>query len=160
LNLCSSLYASPGSVAAPYYTYQHGHCVVSYPGCHAGGASITGIAFYQGGSYPAAYNGALFFADHSRNEIWAMMPGADGLHTLAQIRKLPAEIAQRLAARLKGVAVGPAAAGSTPSTRIRGPAFLPLFMTLIETQSKANSAAVPPFFRLVRAKATAKQSGH
>jgi glucose/arabinose dehydrogenase len=79
LNLCSSLYATPGSVAAPYYTYQHGHCVVNYPGCHAGGASITGIVFYQRGSYPAAYNGALFFADHTRKEIWVMMPGANGL---------------------------------------------------------------------------------
>src|SRR5258706_12801515 len=86
LTLCSSLYATPGSVAAPYYTYQHGHCAVNYPGCHAGGASITGIAFYQGGSYPAAYNGALFFADHSRNEIWAMMPGANGLPDPANIK--------------------------------------------------------------------------
>jgi glucose/arabinose dehydrogenase/PKD repeat protein len=79
LNLCSSLYAAPGSVAAPYYTYNHKLCVVTYTGCHSGGSSITGIAFYGGGSYPAAYNGALFFADHSRNEIWAMMPGANGL---------------------------------------------------------------------------------
>ena len=27
--------------------------------------------------YPAAYNGALFFADYSRNCIWAMMPGVE-----------------------------------------------------------------------------------
>jgi glucose/arabinose dehydrogenase/PKD repeat protein len=79
LNLCSSLYNTPGSAAAPYYTYNHSACVVSYSGCATGGSSITGVAFYQGGSYPAAYNGALFFADHTRNEIWAMMPGADGL---------------------------------------------------------------------------------
>jgi hypothetical protein len=44
-----------------------------------GGSSITGIAFYQGGSYPAQYDGAPFFADHSRNEIWAMLPGTNGL---------------------------------------------------------------------------------
>jgi glucose/arabinose dehydrogenase len=86
LNLCSSLYATPGSVAAPYYTYKHSACVVIYPGCHQGGSSITGLAFYHGGSYPAAYNGALFFADHSRNEIWAMMPGANGLPDLANIQ--------------------------------------------------------------------------
>jgi glucose/arabinose dehydrogenase len=79
LNLCSSLYSTPGSVIAPYYAYNHNNCVVSYTGCHTGGSSITGVAFYQGGSYPSQYNGALFFADHSRNEIWAMMPGADGL---------------------------------------------------------------------------------
>jgi glucose/arabinose dehydrogenase/PKD repeat protein len=79
LNLCSSLYSTPGSVVAPYYTYNHNACVVSYTGCHTGGSSITGVAFYQGGSYPAQYNGALFFADHTRNEIWAMLPGTNGL---------------------------------------------------------------------------------
>ena len=79
LNLCSSLYSTPGSVIAPYYTYNHGACVVNYTGCHTGGSSVTGVAFYQSGSYPAQYNGALFFADHTRNEIWAMLPGTNGL---------------------------------------------------------------------------------
>jgi glucose/arabinose dehydrogenase len=79
LNMCSSLYSTPGSVVAPYYTYNHSACVVSYSGCHTGGSSITGMAFYQGGSYPAQYNGTLFFADHTRNEIWAMLAGANGL---------------------------------------------------------------------------------
>jgi glucose/arabinose dehydrogenase/PKD repeat protein len=79
LNLCSSLYSAPGSVIAPYYTYNHSACVVNYSGCHTGGSSITGVAFYQSGSYPAQYNGALFFADHTRNEIWAMLPGTNGL---------------------------------------------------------------------------------
>ena len=79
LSQCSSLYSTPGSVVAPYYAYNHSACVVSYPGCRTGGSSITGVAFYQGGSYPSEYNGALFFADHSRNEIWAMLPGTNGL---------------------------------------------------------------------------------
>ena len=79
LDQCSSLYSTPGSVTAPYYSYKHGACVVGYAGCHAGGASITGMAFYEGGSYPSQYNGALFFADHTRNEIWAMLPGSNGL---------------------------------------------------------------------------------
>jgi glucose/arabinose dehydrogenase len=79
LNLCSSLYSTPGSVVAPYYTYNHSACVVNYSGCHTGGSSITGVAFYQGGSYPAQYSGALFFGDHTRNEIWAMLPGTNGL---------------------------------------------------------------------------------
>jgi glucose/arabinose dehydrogenase len=86
LNLCSSLYSTPGSVIAPYYTYNHSTCVVNYTGCHTGGSSITGVAFYQGGSYPAQYNGALFFADHTRNEIWAMMPGTNGLPDPANIQ--------------------------------------------------------------------------
>jgi PKD repeat protein len=79
LNMCQSLYSTPGSVIAPYYTYNHSACVVSYTGCHTGGSSITGVAFYQGGSYPGQYNGALFFADHTRNEIWAMLAGTNGL---------------------------------------------------------------------------------
>ncbi len=86
LNLCSSLYSTPGSVIAPYYTYNHSACVVSYAGCHTGGSSITGVAFYQGGSYPAQYNGALFFADHTRNEIWAMLPGTNGLPDPSQLQ--------------------------------------------------------------------------
>lgn len=84
LTMCTQLYDAPGSVAAPYYAYNHNACVVSYTGCRTGSSSITGIAFYNGGSYPAAYNGALFFGDHSRNEIWAMMPGANGLPDPAQ----------------------------------------------------------------------------
>jgi glucose/arabinose dehydrogenase/PKD repeat protein len=79
LNLCTSLYSTPGSVVGPYYTYNHSACVVNYAGCHTGGSSITGVAFYQSGSYPAQYNGSLFFGDHTRNEIWAMLPGTNGL---------------------------------------------------------------------------------
>ncbi|MGW6195321.1 PQQ-dependent sugar dehydrogenase [Kribbella sp. NPDC055110] len=86
LSSCSSLYSAPGSVVAPYYTYNHSACVVNYTGCHTGGSSITGIAFYQGGSYPSEYNGALFFADHSRNEIWAMLPGTNGLPDPARLQ--------------------------------------------------------------------------
>jgi glucose/arabinose dehydrogenase len=85
LNLCSSLY-SAGSAMAPYYTYNHSACVVNYTGCHTGGSSVTGVAFYQGGSYPAQYNGALFFADHTRNEIWAMLAGTDGLPDPARLQ--------------------------------------------------------------------------
>lgn len=83
---CSQLYSTPGSVTAPYYAYSHSACVVNYTGCRTGSSSITGMTFYRGGSYPAEYNGALFFGDHSRNEIWAMMPGTNGLPDPAQRR--------------------------------------------------------------------------
>jgi len=86
LNQCASLYSTSGSVAAPYYAYNHGSCVVTYTGCHTGGSSITGIAFYTSGSYPTQYNGALFFGDHTRNEIWAMLPGANGLPDPARLQ--------------------------------------------------------------------------
>ena len=80
LNICNTLYANPGSVTAPYYAYQHGVQVVPGESClTANGASITGLAFYSGGSYPAAYNGALFFADNTQHCIWVMSAGANGL---------------------------------------------------------------------------------
>ena len=47
--------------------------------CPIGSSSISGLAFNQGGTYPAAYQGALFFADHTRNCIWSMFAGANGL---------------------------------------------------------------------------------
>ncbi|MHB8458842.1 MAG: PQQ-dependent sugar dehydrogenase, partial [Candidatus Limnocylindrales bacterium] len=79
LNLCQSLYASPTGLVGPYYAYNHASPVVPSETCPTGSSSITGLTFYAGGRYPAAYNGALFFADHSRNCIWAMLPGSNGL---------------------------------------------------------------------------------
>jgi glucose/arabinose dehydrogenase len=79
LTSCESLY-SAGGVTGPYYTYPHSGGVVSGDGCPtSGSASITGVAFYQGGAYPSRYNGALFFGDYTRNCIWAMLKGTNGL---------------------------------------------------------------------------------
>ena len=78
LNLCNNLYTA-GTALNPYYTYNHSASVVSGDGCTTGSSSISGIAFYNSGSYPSTYNGALFFGDHSRNCIWAMLPGTNGL---------------------------------------------------------------------------------
>ena len=47
--LCSSPVLTPGSVIAPYYTYNHSACVVNYTGCHTGGSSVTGVAFCRAG---------------------------------------------------------------------------------------------------------------
>jgi PKD repeat protein len=79
LTLCEQLYGTPTAVTAPYYTYHHAERVVPGESCPTGSSAITGLAFYGGGSYPPAYTGALFFADHSRRCIWAMFPGASGL---------------------------------------------------------------------------------
>jgi glucose/arabinose dehydrogenase/PKD repeat protein len=79
LSSCESLYTS-GGTTAPYYAYSHSGGVVSGDGCPTPtSASTSGIAFYRGGAYPSRYDGALFFADYSRNCIWAMLSGADGL---------------------------------------------------------------------------------
>jgi glucose/arabinose dehydrogenase len=71
LSLCESLYSAP-NVVNPYYAWNHSSKVVSGEGCPTGGSSAAGIDFYEGGPYPADYDGAMFFADYSRDCIWAM----------------------------------------------------------------------------------------
>ncbi|MEV4621278.1 PQQ-dependent sugar dehydrogenase [Asanoa sp. NPDC049573] len=82
LSLCETLYAQgPSAVVPPQYTYNHAAAVVSGDGCPTGGSSPSALAFYptSGGSYPATYQGALFFGDYARQCIWAMLPGAGGV---------------------------------------------------------------------------------
>ncbi|MBV8989590.1 MAG: hypothetical protein JO372_13615 [Solirubrobacterales bacterium] len=86
LNLCTTLYAD-GTASGPYYAYNHSSQVVPGENCPtANGSSISGLAFYNGGTYPSSYNGALFFGDHSRNCIWAMLPGSNGLPDQTKIQ--------------------------------------------------------------------------
>lgn len=79
LNLCSTRYDGPGQTG-PFFTYSHSAHVVPGESCPTGTSSITGLAFYPqtGGSYPNTYNGALFFADYSRQCIWVMRPSQAG----------------------------------------------------------------------------------
>jgi glucose/arabinose dehydrogenase len=78
LNLLENLYADPSAHTAPYYTYNHADPVVPGSGEPTGGSSVTGVAFYGSGSYPTAFNGALFFADYSRNRVYVMFQGPNG----------------------------------------------------------------------------------
>lgn len=67
LAICDNLYANNDAGNAnvrtpwtqPWYTY-----------AHQGGSDITGLAFYEGSSYPVAYHDSLFFADNSRAVIF------------------------------------------------------------------------------------------
>ncbi|MFD0468328.1 LamG-like jellyroll fold domain-containing protein [Nonomuraea thailandensis] len=81
LTLCENLYSAGASAhAQPFYAWNHGQRL--YPGdtCAPGGqSSSSGVAFYEGGTYPEAYDGALFFSDYSRKCVWAMTKGANGL---------------------------------------------------------------------------------
>jgi glucose/arabinose dehydrogenase/PKD repeat protein len=79
LNICENLYAQAGAVTGPHFTYNHSSQVVAGEACPTGSSSVSGIAFYQGGPYPASYDGALFFADYSRDCIWAMKADASGI---------------------------------------------------------------------------------
>jgi glucose/arabinose dehydrogenase len=78
LTACNNLYNTAGSVAAPYYAYNHGAKVTPTETCPTGGSSITGMAFYEGSNYPSTFHNALFFADHTRQCMWAMLPDANG----------------------------------------------------------------------------------
>lgn len=73
LDLCSSL----ADWTQPKFAYSHGAEAVPGDGCGLGGA-IAGMAFYDGGPYPALYDGALFFADYARGCAWVMPLGGDG----------------------------------------------------------------------------------
>ncbi|MGH3100994.1 MAG: PKD domain-containing protein, partial [Thermoleophilia bacterium] len=88
LNVCETLYsAGPSAHAGPYYTYDHQSRVVAGESCGVGSSSISGLAFTPpASSFPPAYDGALFFSDYSRDCIWAMLRGADGLPDPANIQ--------------------------------------------------------------------------
>jgi len=79
VDICmNDLYKNPSVVTAPFLGYRHTASVVSGDGCATGGSSITGLAFYGSGSYPSQYDGALFFADHTRNCAWVLFPDGSG----------------------------------------------------------------------------------
>jgi glucose/arabinose dehydrogenase/PKD repeat protein len=89
VSLCENLYAAgAGAVTAPVLAYDHSTAAAAGDGCSlSNGSAIAGLAFASAqGTYPAAYNGALFFADHNRNCIWAMLKGADGLPSAASVQ--------------------------------------------------------------------------
>jgi glucose/arabinose dehydrogenase len=84
LSSCLSLYVD-GTATPPHFAYNHEASIVPGDGCQVGSSSVTGLAFYTGGSYPAGYQGALFFTDWSRKCIWAMLPGAGGTPDPSQV---------------------------------------------------------------------------
>jgi glucose/arabinose dehydrogenase len=97
LNICENLYAQgTGAVVAPYFRYHHNELVVPNDVCPKGGSSVAGtsFAFASGGSYPAEYRGALFFADYTRRCIWAMPTGANGLPDVSKRRTFVGGAAQ------------------------------------------------------------------
>ena len=79
LGICTSLYSQTTATTAPFYAYDHQTKVVGGDEGGVGSGAISGLAFYSSGSYPANYQGALFFSDYLRNNIWVMFPGANGL---------------------------------------------------------------------------------
>jgi glucose/arabinose dehydrogenase len=97
LTLCENLYAAgSAAVVAPYFRYHHNELVYPTDVCPRGGSSVAGMsfAFSNGGNYPLAYRGALFFADYTRGCIWSVQAGPNGLPDLAKVRTFVAGAAQ------------------------------------------------------------------
>lgn len=80
LDVCGAMYAEePDSSSLPFFSYSHGQSVVPEDECPTeSGAAVSGVSLYRGSQFPAAYKGALFFADAVRGCIWVMLPGEDG----------------------------------------------------------------------------------
>ena len=81
LSICENLYApATGAVAAPYFAYNHSAKVVPGETCPTGSSSIAGARVLpRAATTRPSYDGALFFADYSRDCIWVMPTGANGL---------------------------------------------------------------------------------
>ena len=73
IDTCETLYTA-GTAVAPHYTYSH-----------VGSSSIAGLAFYDTGNYPAAYQGALFFTDYNRRIVFAMPKDGTGVPSPALV---------------------------------------------------------------------------
>ncbi|MDD1751272.1 MAG: PQQ-dependent sugar dehydrogenase, partial [Methanothrix sp.] len=76
--ICTSLYSQTAATTAPFYAYDHQSKVVPGDEGGAGSGAISSLAFYASGNYPAQYQGALFFSDELRNQIWVMFKGSNG----------------------------------------------------------------------------------
>jgi glucose/arabinose dehydrogenase len=81
---CERLYAA-GTAVAPEHVLPRDDEVLDGDGCGKGTQAISGLAFYNGGSYPARYRGALFFADFVRRCLWVALPDESGRPDLDRI---------------------------------------------------------------------------
>lgn len=79
LPVCLEMYEEPESASPPLFHYSHRHEVTPGDECNYNdGSALSGISFYEGDQFPAAYKGALFFSDSVRSCFFAMLPGPDG----------------------------------------------------------------------------------
>ena len=72
LTLCESLYAT-GAVVAPHYSYRHSESDRERGDLRERAGLVDRRAWRSTrADLPAAYDGALFFADYSRDCLWVM----------------------------------------------------------------------------------------
>jgi glucose/arabinose dehydrogenase len=85
LNACKRL--TQAETAQPFFYYSHFEPVVPGDECsHDAGSAISGEAFYEGNTYPAEYDNALFFSDSVRGCIYVMLADEDGEPDPATVR--------------------------------------------------------------------------
>src|SRR5215217_7208907 len=92
LNICENLYAA-NAVTSPYFAYHHSNQVVPNESCPTGSSATAGLEFQftaSTNSYPSEYDVGLFFADYTRDCIWAMPKGLDGKPAPGQIKTFAA----------------------------------------------------------------------
>ena len=71
-SVCKAL-SSARSARMPIWTYPHA----------GSGAAVVGGMHYTGSSYPAQYQGAYFFGDYTRKQLWTLRTDATGKLTRA-----------------------------------------------------------------------------
>jgi len=89
LNICETLYGDPQADTKAYFAYHHSGRVVPNENCPTGSSSIAGLSFEfapLGSTFPAEYRGALFFADYTRDCIWAMVRNGNQVPSPGSIR--------------------------------------------------------------------------
>ena len=101
LDICQDLYDETGAHTPPYLAYQHGENVAGEE-CGTAGGSLSGLAFQhsEGSSFPAEYDGALFFADYARRCIWVALAGPDGRPDPAAVRPFMTDAARPVQLRI------------------------------------------------------------
>jgi|GEM_PF-4468144 len=79
-DFCNSLYNQGlGAVTAPRFAYSH---PLDANGKDLG-ASVTGVSFYTGTTYPSQYRGSLFFADYAQRTIRFLRFDQNGFPTVS-----------------------------------------------------------------------------
>jgi hypothetical protein len=80
LRICGELYEQPHLISSPAHVFSQNPVKDIEAGeCNGRTATISGLAFYGGETYPSLYKNALFLADGSRNCLLVMFAGRDGI---------------------------------------------------------------------------------
>jgi glucose/arabinose dehydrogenase len=89
LAICTELYADESAVL-PFLSL--GRTEIGEAVCDSGGSSLSGVTFYDGATFPAEYNGALYFADATRGCVWVIRADADGRPDVNTVRLFRAAV--------------------------------------------------------------------